>query len=70
MGLIDILPVSMRAALLYAKSAKIAKSDKTAREKLEMIRKKKRTSGRGNPVSILKRLEKNKLLPSPLDLKI
>ena len=40
MGLIDILPVSMRAALLYAKSAKVAKTDKTNKEKLELIRKK------------------------------
>lgn len=40
MGLIDILPVSMRAALLYAKSAKVAKSDKSNGEKLELIRKK------------------------------
>jgi hypothetical protein len=40
MGLIDILPVSMRAALLFAKSAKIAKTDITNKEKLEMIRKK------------------------------
>ena len=40
MGLIDILPVSMRAALLYVKSAKVAKSDKSNGEKLELIRKK------------------------------
>lgn len=40
MGIIDVLPMSIRIALLYSKAAKIAKTDKSHDEKLKLIRKK------------------------------